>query len=73
MAESSPAPVVGANRTAVLGSSTPAMQRFRGSWKPRYAERTCSCSSLFYVYFVSLGFFIVQCVFLEYNAHPWDV
>jgi hypothetical protein len=55
VAESPPALVVGAKRTAVWGGSThPAKRRFHGSWKPRYVERSCSCSSSLYAYFVSL-------------------
>jgi hypothetical protein len=55
VAESPPALVVGAKRTAVWGGSThPAKRRFHGSWKPRYVERSCSCFFSLYAYFVSL-------------------
>jgi hypothetical protein len=61
VAESPPALVVGAKRTAIWGGSThPAKRRFHGSWKPRYAERSRSCYSSLYAYFVSLGCFIMQ-------------
>jgi hypothetical protein len=64
--ESSPALVMGMKRVATSGGSTPlAKWPFHGSWKPWYVERSRSCSSFLYVYFVSLGFFIVQCVFFQ--------
>jgi hypothetical protein len=64
--ESSPTPTMGAKRTAISGSSTPPTKhQFCGSWKPRYVIEHCICPSFLYAYFVSLGFFIVQCVSLQ--------
>jgi hypothetical protein len=71
--ESFPAPAAGAKRVAVSGGSTPpAKHQFRGSWKPRYAVGHCICPSFLYVYLVSLGFFIMQCVSFQQDPYPWS-
>jgi hypothetical protein len=63
VAESSPAPAVGAKRDVVSSGSTPPTKRqFHGSYNPQYVVGCCICLSFTYAYFVSLGFFVVQCV-----------
>jgi hypothetical protein len=42
-----PAPAMGAKRVATPGDSTPPAKRFRGFWKPQYAERLCSWCCFF--------------------------
>jgi hypothetical protein len=71
--KSSPTPAIGAKRVAVSGGSTPpAKHQFRGSWKPRYVVGHCICPFP-YVYFVSLGFFAVQCVSLQQDSYPLEL
>jgi hypothetical protein len=70
VAESFPAPMARAERTVISGGSTPpAKCRFCGSWNPRYVVEHCICPFL-YAYFVSHGFFIVQCVSFQQDTYP---
>jgi hypothetical protein len=71
MVDSSPAPMAGAKRAVVSDGSTPLTKRqFRGSWKPRYVVGHYVCPSFLYVYFISLGFFVVQRVSLQQDTYP---